>query len=312
MEDYIFKRVTEESYPDLLALHQAAYGKRETPGYYKHKMNTGYLGSSHLAYIAYSKKDGAPVAFYGVYPYQVQYKGQVYLVAQSGDTMTHPAHSGKGLFTELAKVTYALAKENGIQFVFGFPNHKSFPVLTKKLGWGYKENMNSYAIKVFTLPLAAVAKKSYILRVMYASYLKVMISFFKSSTKLIPNSVITDKLGGVYRTPAFVKYKQFYDNYFIDLNGKAAWVKVDGDMIVGDMELMSDREMLHAMSKLKQIAFWLGCIRIIWQVGKDTPLDHLLKGKAELGEGIYVCHLDLQSSLPLDDIKYVYADYDTF
>ena len=57
------------------------------------------------------------------------------LAAQSIDTMTHPRSQGKGVFTKLANACYGIAKERGIQLLYGFPNPSSYPGFVRKLGW---------------------------------------------------------------------------------------------------------------------------------------------------------------------------------
>src|SRR5580704_10949455 len=116
MAEYTFKRVDESLYPDLEKLHVATFKENPIKNYYKNKMDTSYLGVKHFGFLAYTEQS-EPAAFYGVYPYMMEYQGKLYLAAESGDTMTHPDHGGKGLFTLLAKMTYEQAKSEGIQFI---------------------------------------------------------------------------------------------------------------------------------------------------------------------------------------------------
>ena len=51
------------------------------------------------------------------------------------NTATHPAHQGKGLFTQLANATYARGAEQGFGFVIGVANANSTHGFTKKLGF---------------------------------------------------------------------------------------------------------------------------------------------------------------------------------
>lgn len=311
MEDYIFKRVTEESYPDLLALHQAAFGVRERDTYYRNKLATDYLGVSHLAYVAYTKT-GEPAAFYGVYAYKIEYKGELYLACQSGDTMTHPKHTGKGLFTILAKLTYVLAQEQGVKFVFGFPNDNSYHGFTKKLEWIHKENMQNYTLRVSTLPLAAAVKKLPALAPLYSLYSSFVLGLFRSKEHVQPNSVMGYKWGGVYRSSDYTKYKSFNHNYIVDLGIRTAWVKTDGALLIGDISQPEKKDVPNVVNRLKRLAFWLGCNKVLFAVGKETAWDLILKGEMEWSEGIYVGYRDFSSGLPLENIKYMMADYDTF
>lgn len=311
MGDYTYKRVDESCYEDLVYLFKAAFNTKTTTDYYRGKMNTGYLGVTHLGYLAYDSNN-KPAAFYGVFPYQMEYKGQLYLAAQSGDTMTHPQHTGKGLFTALGKMTYELAKKEGIQFIFGFPNENSYYGFTKKLDWIHTENTNTYTWTVFTFPCAAIARRIQFLKPLYNWYAQFVLGFYKSDKPFLSNSAISDEFGGVHRSKEFTDYKSFYANNLIDINGKTVWLKADGALLIGDMELKSDTRIEEVFAQTKRLAFLLGCNKVVFSVGKDTAWDSLLKGKTKCEEGMHVGYLDLQSGLPLDKFKFVFADSDTF
>lgn len=308
---YNFKRVDESCYKDLVFLYESAFKQPITASYYEHKMATGYLGVKHLGFIAYAG-NGQPAAFYGVFPYPMEYKGKFYLAAQSGDTMTHPEHTGKGLFTTLAKMTYALAKEEGIQFIFGFPNENSYPGFVRKLDWIHKENMRNYEWRVNTVPLAAIAKRFSFFQPLYRLYSKFIFSFYKSSNEFLPSSVAGFEFGCVQRSIAFACYKSFYNNYLLNVGQTNIWVKTDGALLIGDIEIKDNNYPEKLLPEIKRLAFWLGCSKIIFPVGKGTAWDVLLNGKARNKEGIYIGYLDLQSGLPLDKFKFVFADFDTF
>ncbi len=311
MSAYTYKRITPELYADLVHLYESAFKQKVDTAYYRHKFATDYLGVSHLGFIAYDE-NYAPAAFYGVYPYLMEYKEKTYLAAQSGDTMTHPAHSGKGLFTTLAKMTYELAKQEGVQFIFGFPNDNSYPGFVKKLNWTHKENMSNFTFNVSTLPLAAIAKRAPALSGLYNLYSRFILSLFKSSLTFLPSSVINGEYGSVVRNAPYHQYKSFYRNFLVTINGFNTWVKIDGALLVGDIELKKGIDTDIFIQSLKKLAFCLGCTKVIFPVGKGTAWHQLLSSNYPEQEGIYIGYLDLQSGLPLEKFKYVFADFDTF
>jgi hypothetical protein len=51
------------------------------------------------------------------------------------NTATHPRHQGKGLFTQLAKLTYELGADEGYECVIGVANANSTPGFIRKLGF---------------------------------------------------------------------------------------------------------------------------------------------------------------------------------
>ena len=311
MSEYKFKRVEESCYQDLEILHRNAFKENPVANYYRKKLDTAYLKVSHLGFLAYTE-DGKPAAFYGVYPCLMEYKNQLCLAAQSGDTMTDPAHGGKGLFTTLAKMTYDLAKNEGVEFIFGFPNKNSYPGFIKKLNWQFTDNMRDYQLRVPTLPLAAVAKKIRFVSPLYLAYTRFILSFYRSDKEFQPNSAINLNYGGVHRSKGFFQYKSFYKNYLIQIAGQTAWIKIDGGLLIGDIEPSSKNNADQLISKIKKLAVLLGCTKIFFSVGKDTYWDHMLRAKLPCEENTYVGYLDLKSGLPLENFKYMMADYDTF
>lgn len=50
-------------------------------------------------------------------------------------TMIAESHRKFGLFTTLAQETYTIAQEQGVDFIYGFPNSQSTPGFRKRLNW---------------------------------------------------------------------------------------------------------------------------------------------------------------------------------
>jgi hypothetical protein len=103
--NYKIKRIDSESISDFLKLYKIVFGKTRDENYQKAKYATSSFGATNLGYLAYSE-DNEVAAYYGILPVIAQLNDQSFLAAQSGDTMTHPNHQGKGLFVTLAKKTY--------------------------------------------------------------------------------------------------------------------------------------------------------------------------------------------------------------
>ncbi len=79
--------------------------------------------------------EGRIGAIYAVFPVRVEVGGRQMIGVQSLDTLTDEAHRGKGLFTKLAARTYGRCEEDGVAFVYGFPNGSSAHGFYEKLGW---------------------------------------------------------------------------------------------------------------------------------------------------------------------------------
>lgn len=114
-------------------------------------LRTVFPGSDHftqqvLRWQYKDNPDGTAVGFnawqgeelaghYVAIPMKAMVNGTLEKGLLSLNTATHPAHQGKGLFTKLAKATYARAVDEGYGFVIGVANANSTHGFTKKLGF---------------------------------------------------------------------------------------------------------------------------------------------------------------------------------
>jgi hypothetical protein len=80
-------------------------------------------------------EDGQLVAHYACIPTRVEIAGTSVRALLSLNTATRPTHQGRGLFTKLAEMTYALAHDKGFDSVHGVANANSTPGFIKKLGF---------------------------------------------------------------------------------------------------------------------------------------------------------------------------------
>ncbi len=310
-QPYTFKRLHAGLYKDLVYISKSAFGYDPGIEYYCEKNETAKFGEPFLGYIAYSKS-GEPAAFYGVYAHPVETNGKIVCAAQSGDTMTHKDHFGKGLFTQLAKLTYDLAKEKGVQFVYGFPNEKSYPGLAGKLQWVFPSKLKEYKLKVLTFPLAKFVKKIPFLKGLYSAYVSFVFSFYKELKPAFKNSVLEYNVSGIARTPDFIKYKSFSGCKFISLNGFCAWLKVDGTLQLGDMERAASSDFNAIIKKIKRIAFILGCDNIVFQSTPGSFWDKIFAQHFVAKDSLAFGYLDLGYNFPVETLQFITADLDTF
>jgi len=204
---YRFERIDQSHYADMCFISRSAFNIDPGISFYRNKNRTEKFGETNLGFIAYSEK-GEPAAFYGVYAHLVEYNGKVYKAVQSGDTMTHKNHVGKGLFTKLARMTYELAKKNGAEFVFGSPNYNSFPGFVKKLDWVCPEKFRDYRIRTITLPFAKVAKKVRLFNFLYRPYLNLVMHYLIVRKAISEILLVKLVLQGSIAMKIFISIKQ--------------------------------------------------------------------------------------------------------
>ena len=308
---YTFKRLTTELYPDLIYISKSAFGFDPGLKYYIEKNKTDQFGPSHLGFIAYSP-DGEPAAFYGVYSQPLLLDGKEVLSAQSGDTMTHKNHTGKGLFIKLATMTYALAKENGISFIFGFPNNNSYPGFVKKLNWICPYKLHDFRIKIHTIPLSKAAKKVKFIGPLYQLYRNFIFSILSGKGNFFQSSVIENGVGGLNRSPDFLEYKLKGGAILRKINGCSVLMKTDGFLFLGDIERKENDDYEKVLRRIRKMCFWAGIDVVLFQTSPESFLDKKIVKFIKSTDAFYMGYLNLDTKFDPEKFKYVFADIDTF
>jgi GNAT superfamily N-acetyltransferase len=309
-KDYTIERLSKKNLSDLDKLHYAVYRKQHLPGYFEKKYDTAYAGAEYIGYIAYNKNQ-APIAFYGVIPCFITYQDDIYLAAQSADTMTHPQYRFKGLFVQLANITLDLARKEGIGLIFGFPNQNSLHGFLVKLKWQLTEMMDCYIIPVGIIPVERIAKKLAVTRKLYQKYQQQVLKKYLVDEKGIGNSVLKDKYGGISRNVHYLNYRTYHDTQVIRIGKALLWIKIRNGLIIGDIDCeMEDFD--DMMEKLRKLAFRLGLQHIQFHTSHQTRLSALFAERYEAMPSFYILFKDLGSNIPLDKIKFTFADVDIF
>ena len=311
MNEYELIRLSESRLPDLQIIYKDAFKKDISLQELRLLFDTSFTDKMFIGYIAYSS-DGFPAGYYGVFPCFVEFNEKKYLCAQSGVTMTHSAHRGKGLFTKTALATYELAKEEGFECVFGFPNEFSYPGFVKKLDWRHNENIQKYEFDIFTFPLAAAVNRFSLFQKSYQSLFKSILPNRQSFDKPFLSSVATKNNAVIYRDTEFMSYKSQTGSTIISILGKKVWLKADSFLFVGDVEKTNSQDFALIFKKLQQIARLSGCKKLIFQTSPNTWLDKELKKIKAPEKGLAIGYLPLSEKVDGNNLSFVGADFDTF
>jgi hypothetical protein len=314
MKEYVYERLSGENLHNLIFLYQECFNVRINLDFLKKKYNTAPFGAAYVGYIAFEKETREVAGYYGVFPVlaKTSMKRNL-LIAQSGDTMTHPRHQGRGLFTSLARMTYSLAGKEGINFVFGFPNENSYPGFKKKLKWEFYHNINHYAIKTGGLPFDKLFKK---VARFYGMYEK----FFRNKLK---DYLVQDTFGNslerqspdhgfILHDEVFFKYKTFYPSYTIKINKVLCVVKIDGRLWVGDVEYCSRETFIDIVDELILLAKRIGCSSVHFSVSEGTSYDNILKERFEVKSKIRAGYLNITGTVDPSEFVYQALDFDTY
>jgi len=315
-DSYRFERLSQANIADLTIIYRAAFGKEQTTEYFQKKNNTQCFGATNVGYIAYSPK-GEPAAFYGAYSCVIEYKGQRYLAAQTGDAMTHPSHQRKGLFKALSNLTFEAAKQEGISFLFNFPNKTadSYPLLLKQQ-WISTGGWQSYVIRVRGLSIQSVRKLVPIGNNAYYAYCRLVLKFFTTSRTAFRNSVIDEDTGGIERSVDYLEYKTYARNFCLKIKNTIVWLSIRGNtLLVGDMERCALATFHSIIRRLKILALTLGLGYVEFKCSAGVYMEKLFdtvkSWKADNTNTAILCW-NLDESFPVNAIKFTIADYDTF
>ncbi|MDD4869351.1 MAG: GNAT family N-acetyltransferase [Kiritimatiellae bacterium] len=292
-KEYQIHRISKDRLFDLLILFKSAFNQKVSLSYLEKKFDTERFGASFVGYIAYTQT-GEPAAYYGVFPIRFKLNSQVLRAAQSGDTMTHKDHQHKGLFIELAKMTYDLARKEGIKLIFGFPNENSLPGFIKKLNWTIDGKLHFYKQTVYTFPFAAlmhlVGLKSVYLR--YFNFWAKLLGL-KSNLKY----TTIDRNNSIYYDQDGIAYRTFSDNYFLEEKESVIWIKVVRTMQIGCIFNTDDEHAAQLLNRLKWLSVITGLIRISFWCTDNHPNLRVIQSRFNKYNYYQYGHLNLTNSL---------------
>jgi len=309
--NYIISRLGADNIADLDKLHYAVYQKQVPRDFFLKKYDTAYTGIQYNGFIAYNSHK-MPVAFYGVIPCLIVCSNEVIMAAQSADTMTHPGYRSRGLFVQLAELTFELCRITGIRLLFGFPNQNSLPGFVNKLGWCVKEYMDCFLVPVKCLPLERLSIKLPFLKGIYNYYVKQVIKKYYGPGKGIANPVLVDGFDGILRNNDYLEYKTYSVTHVIEIDGVAFWIKINNGLIIGDIAGITDYNLKTLMDKLLKIGRRVGVKQIQFHTSPCTKLHTLFIQQYEAIRSFPVILKDLDGGVQADNLKFAFADIDIF
>lgn len=306
---YTIERVSVHSFHDIQSLYRDCFGIKLSIEQLQNKYDTSSFGAKFLGYIAYDI-NRMPAAHYSVFPLQINYFGKILLAAQSGDTMTHPLHQKKGLFIELATLTYQLAESEGVYFVFGFPNENSLHGFKNKLKWQFFGEMQDIVLVNRTLPISGLAKTFPSLKWIYRQLLMWVFnatSHYKDSKVELSNHVFQ-----IARNHTFYKHKVMNEALHCRLGDFGFWIKSDGWLYIGDITGITETNVTDFLKVIKRKAFLSGCRKVVLSFSQNSTIYHLFKQHASFKTGLPIGFLPLKNTFDFSKVEFNRMDYDTF
>ena len=306
---YRFERVSQENLSDLVYLMKSVHGQSKPIEYYEKKFRTKQFGADYIGFFAYAESN-EPAAYYGVFPCLLEADGTKFLGAQSGDTITHPEHQRKGLFVQLARMTYDLAKSEGIQVIFGFPNSQSGPGFYQKLNWIEKGEFTSYNFEFKNHNLYNITNRFSSSKWLYQLYFRLIYSAFRSEGFENPEhqkesiTVVHDK--------TYFTYKAFEKSYFVKVNGVQFWIKFDDGIRIGTMQNIQGKNSKEYLRAIRKLSNLFGTKKVSIIIDPNSVFFKLLNDNVEdKSIGISIGYLELNPKTN-NQYCFTYADLDTF
>jgi GNAT superfamily N-acetyltransferase len=310
---YTTKRFSKELLPDFRYIFEATNKKKFDESFIVKKFDTQCFGAENIGFLAYSES-GEPAGYYGIYPILIQCDSLEVLAAQSGDTMTHPDHRNKGLFRELFNKTALLARENGIRFIFGFPNENSFPGFIK-FGWNSPFTSNRYCVPVETNIVQKLRKKIDvgIIERKRAKLNQLRIDF----KEVLKSAYIPEHPKGCYikRDELFFKYKSYSDSLIIKLSSGYVWIKPDtGRLNIGDLFPLTKELYKTLLNEIFEFARQMYFTEVLFLVDPKSFQNDFLSSFASYTPSVplIIYQIDPECMINNNSFFYTYADLDTF
>lgn len=311
---YNLARQSDSTLAHLQYLFKAVHGRDVSLSYFRKKYDTVWTGKKYLGYIAYDET-GQPVASYAVLPCFLRFRNERILVAQAVDATTHPDHRNKGLFVSLATKTHQLAKEEGVRYVFSFPNANSYHGFTVRLHFLHPENAVMYSIPVKTFPLFKAANKFKWFTGMYRLYFHAVLKiFFKEGKFILPNSAIDENTPGIEHDREYFHHKSFENSYRIGIGKFRLWFRLEDGILAGDISGLEEKNFKDFIKEVERLCFVLGCHQFRISASPGTSIDRLFKLRFSGEKGFPITYLDLglSDTVQPDQVKFVLGDSDTF
>lgn len=304
--EYRFERLTKENLGFVHQLYNEVFSSKINREELEGLFDTTIFGKYTIGFLAITEQD-EPAAYYGVFPMIAQVEGMQVLVAQSGATMTASQHQKKGLFVQLAQLTFEAASKEGVKLIFGFPNQNSFPGFKNKLNWSFQGDLFKIQKKFRIFPLCEISAKYPVFRLLYASYLKLRL---RNRHVSVEDVRFYDSI--IIKSKEFLNYKLRNRNVqLISLNGFTFLVKSTPHLLIGDVSRFEQDQLNLFLSTIRQLAKTFLSRKVVFQFSDDHWLCTMLKGE-HVTKSLPIGYLILDTSLKIERFSFTFSDLDTF
>ncbi len=308
MADYTIRRIEPTDLDTLVALYAASFNETISTDKLARKFATEPFGVAYVGYLAVSDT-GQAAAFYGVFPAPMQIGTHQFIGAQSGDTMTHPDHRKQGLFVRLARATFALARELGIELIYGFPNQNSLPGFKRHLDWSFPPPMQGGELR---------AQQSWLTR----TRLRLQSSRARSARiadRLNQIAIDTENitfhegLDGVVHNHEYLAYKHLNsDSVVVETDRLRAWLVPGTRLDVGALQLTQSGGADALFNACQELLQYCAADRMRFCYSADSEPLHAISEFVTTRPNTDIGYLALAESLEPERLFFSRGDFDYF
>lgn len=309
-KEYRFVKLDESKIKDILFLYKLCFGFVPTESEILSKHQNCNGEHKFIGFFAYTNEE-MPAAFYGVFPQIIRNKNIDFLVAQSGDTMTHPDHQKKGLFVALAKHTFEYCKTIGISAIFGFPNQNSYPGFINKLNFQEGKQLKGLTFYENRLGYSRLLLKQ------KEFYNKIIVRWLRIISKPgnhFENSNASGNSAYVKHDLVYFKSKNKPNNLIININGVDVFLKINGNTLsIGDINSTDAQKIRSIVARLKRWCLLFGLRFLNFDATDGSALVETMKELRPLTfDSNRSIILYLETSVTFDSIEFLGCDIDVF
>ncbi len=306
--DFKIERLTESRLSDVQWLIKKVYQTNISLEKLRHKYRTSvYLPHEYVCMMAYV--DEQIIGFYGVIPMQFEGKNETFFLGQTCDSFTHPDYQGKGVHYQLAKASYELLEKAGFKGVYAFHSDNTFHSC-KKLGWSeWPRFLRAHKKISVSLPWFKLFSKYTVLSTLKKRNVKRALSDVKQVNDFKNPAKEVNLSGAVYSSD-FVKYKNRFDCFLIQLGTCHLWLKLDSVVHVTAISHINDRNFEEVMTGLESLARRLKTNEIIFQIYPSHPAFKLLENRLEWLESFRIGYFPFGEHV-FGEVHHNYIDMDS-
>lgn len=308
-DGYRYERLEARHHKDLQDLFYRVFRDRPGREAFLKKYETNRLGKAVTGFVAIHIASGDLVAFYGVFPLQIDTRKEIIQGAQSGDTMTDPRHRRMGFFVHLAQLTYEACRREGIRLLIGQPNEQSYHGLVHTLRWEPMDEIVRFDLKTRwpALPWPKLALRLGLFRSLYLPLARRILKKRMATAPTAFSNPLPDGAYRVHRDAAYLQYKEGPERLFLNIDNKTYWVRLHDVFFIGEM---SDYDFFPE-KKWRRLAWWLGYNTISFALNGSLPRPAALKN-FQAGTRQASCFLYLDNTLEKKNMVLTGADSDSW